>query len=236
MPKLTMTTAQALALTGDDFYALSDAQQKAVTRQLIDIAHKRFQRGVKEWGEMGALGEYAKETAKRSKVGKTIQPMQRGKQSIAGKTGKQLYREFQIAQHFLTQKTSTEKGRMDVKTKFEKTMGMKLTRPEYVKLWDVYDKLETLAQNGVIDTFQIKYEEVLKQIYSKVHQKTQSADEIVNEIVKQMTGIYEQSVEEQHAWDIYLDLQLKEEKTDDDIELLQRLSDEYGFGDSEFIW
>lgn len=236
MPKLTMTTAQALALTGDDFYALSDAQQKAVTRQLIDIAHKRFQRGVKEWGEMGALGEYAKETAKRSKVGKTIQPMQRGKQSIAGKTGKQLYKEFQIAQHFLTQKTSTEKGRMETKAKFERTMGMKLTRNEYIKLWDVYDKLETLAANGVIDTFQVKYEEVVKQIYARVKQKSPSADEIVSDIVKQMNGIYEQSVEEQRAWDEYLELQMKEDKTDEDNEILQRLSEQYGFGDSESVW
>lgn len=236
MPKLTMSTASAISLSKEDFDALSDAQQRQVTRQLIDIAHKRFERGIAEWGEMGALKEYAKDTEKRSRIGKTIQPMQKGRQSIAGKSGEQLYEEFQIAQNFLQKKTSTEKGRMQVKAKFEKTMGTKLTRDEYVKIWDVYDKLETLADNGVIDTFQIKYEEVLKEVISKVHKDDRTVDEIVSEIAKKMTGIYEGSVEEQNAFDQYVELQMKEDKSDEDYEILHRLSEEYGFSDSDNLW
>lgn len=236
MPKLTMKTADALALSKDDFMSLSDTQQRQVARQLIDIANKRFQRGISAWGEMGALKEYAKETEKRSKIGKTITPMQKGKQSIAGKKGTQLYREFQIAQHFLQQKTSTEKGRMEVKKKFEKTMGVNLTKNEFITLWDAYDKLETLADNGVVDTFQVKYEEVIKKIIQMVHRPKLSVDDIVSDIAKQLNGIYEMSVQEQNAFDQYVELQMKEDKSDEDYEILHRLSDEYGFNDSDNLW
>lgn len=237
MPKLTMSTQQALALSKDDFSALSAKQQRQVARQIIDVAHKRYLRGVEKWGDFGALRVYAEKTANRAdKTGKTIQPMQAGTQSIVNKTGAELYREFQIAQEFLNLKTSTAKGREESKRKFEKTIGTKLTIPEFKKVFEIYDKTEELHQAGVIELNSMLYgsDNLFKEI-SEFVKDGGSVDEWLEESEERLNEMYEENIEEQNAFDDYIELINKKGKTKSDYHRIQELQKRFGFGDNVII-
>lgn len=237
MPKLTMTTQQALALSKDDFSALSEKQQRQVARQIIDVAHKRYLRGVEKWGDFGALRVYADKTANRAdKTGKTIQPMKAGTQSIVNKTGSELYREFQIAQEFLNLKTSTAKGREESKKKFEKTIGTKLTIPEFKKVFEIYDKTEELHQAGVIELNSMLYgsDNLFKEI-SEFVKDGGSVNQWLEESEERLNEMYEENIEEQIAFDEYIELINKKGKNKNDYRRIQELQKRFGFGDNIII-
>lgn len=238
MPKLTMKTAQALALSKEDFSALSEKQQRQVARQIIDVAHKRYLRGVEQWGKFGALRVYGEKTAQRAnKTGKTIEPMKPGTQSIVNKTGAELYREFQIAQEFLNLKTSTAKGRQDVKKKFEKTIGTKLTIPEFRKVFEMYNKTEELHQAGVIEIdAQLYGSDTLLREMSDFVKDGGTVDEWLEESEERINEIYEENVIEQNEYDEYIELLTKKGKTKDDYQRIQELQKRYGFSDNIIIF
>lgn len=237
MAKLTMKTEQALALSKEDFESLSDKQQRQVARQVIDIAHKRFLRGVDSWGEFGALRVYAEKTATRAnKTGKTVEPMKPGTQSIVGKTGTELYREFQIAQEFLNLKTSTAKGRMDAKKKFEKTIGNKLTISEFRQVFEMYDKTKELHQAGVIEIdAQLYGSDNLFREMSDFVKDGGTVDEWLQESEERINDLYERNVEEQNDYDEYIELLTKKGKTKNDYQRIQELQKRYGFSDNVII-
>lgn len=237
MPKLTMSTQQALALSQDDFSALSAKQQRQVARQIIDIAHKRYLRGVEKWGDFGALRVYADKTANRAnKTGKTIQPMKPGTQSIVNKTGAELYREFQIAQEFLNLKTSTSKGREESKRKFEKTIGTKLTIPQFKKVFEIYNKTEELHKGGIIELDSMLYgsDNLLREISDFVKDGG-TTDEWLEESEERINNLYEQSIEEQNEYDEYIELINKKGKNKNDYRRIQELQNKFGFGDNVII-
>lgn len=243
MSKNIMPTSRALSLSAEDFSALNPAEQRAVARQLIDVAHKRYVRGVEEWGEFDALREYAKSTEKRAKVGKTIKPMEKGRQSITGKKGKQLYKEFEIAQKFLTSKTSTQKGRQQAKKKFENSIGRQMTMSEFRAMWDAYEDLRKADQKGLITVKkQIGSDDFFAQFFDRV---TQLEDTVITK--KQLKGILRdikkeyrtRSKDEEDAFSKYQMLMNKKRKketlTNDEIELLRRYEEEYNFSYTDII-
>ena len=237
MPKLTMTTAQALSLDKADFLSMSDAQQRQVARQLIDIANKRFQRGVKTWGEFGALRVYADKTQMRAdKTGKTIMPMQRGKQSIVGKTGTELYQEFALAKEFLNLPTSTAKGRTEAKKKFEQTIGSKLTIPEFKHVFDIYNKTKELHEAGVLSLENIYGSDDILRDMADFVKDGGTVDEWLEDADERIDDMYESAIEEQNAFDEYIRLKTKKgRKSNADKQRLQELQRRFGFGSDEIV-
>ena len=226
-----MSTAKALSLSAEDFQALNSAEQRQVARQLIDIANKRYQRGVEKWGEFDALREYAKATEKRAKVGKTIHPMQKGKQSITGKKGKQLYKEFQIAQQFLQNKTSTEKGREQAKRRFEKSIGRKMDVQEFRLMWDAYEDLRKLHKKGLVTLEnQMGSADFLQQFFDEVSAtKSGISKKQIRQIYNRIKAQYKNTIQEEKDWDEYSRIMAKDYLTDEDIEILRRYEEQYGW-------
>ena len=230
-------TAKLLSLSADDFKSLTASEQRSATRQLIDIANKRFQRGVKSWGEMGALRVYADETSQRAnKTGKTILPMRRGKQSIVGKEKEELYEEFKIAQHFLNLPTSTEKGRLKAKEKFEKTIKTTLTREQYRRLFEMYDKTMELNQSGIISVESSYGTDNLLREMEEYLSDGGDVDSWLEESEERLNELYKKGIEEQKAYDEYVALKHKKgRKSNADKLRIQELEKQFGFGNISIV-
>lgn len=185
--------------------AVPKADLKALTRQMLDIANKRYKRGVEKWGE-GALPEWTP-----------------GK-SLKGLSEKELKLEYQKAQHFLKMQTTTEKGRQDVKKKFEEFYGIdkSLTIKEYQAIQSAFNKVGELHGNGMIDTAGVSYDTIYKKIIEQI-----TTGKTIDGTVKAVADTIERKYEE-------LQIQReKEEKFNDFIlqhpELrkdIRRMSDE----------
>ena len=237
MAQNKFNTATLFAMSYDDFKALPESEQRSATRQLIDIAHKRFQRGVKSWGEMGALRTYAEKTTQRAdKTGKTILPMQRGKQSTVSKRGKELYEELKLAQEFLNAKTSTEKGRQEVKAKTEKTLGVKLTKAQYNKVFEMYNKTKELNQAGVLSVESMYGSVNLLREMADYVEEGGSVDEWLEDTEESLNQMYEKAIEEQQAYDEYVALKHKRgRKSNADKLRIQELEKQFGFGNISIV-
>ena len=237
MPQNKFNTAKLLSMSADDFKSLPESEQRTATRQLIDIANKRFQRGVKSWGEMGALRVYADKTSLRAnKTGKTIMPMQRGKQSIVGKKGTELYEEFEIAQHFLNLPTSAEKGRMESKKKFEKTIKTPLTRTQYRRLFELYDKTVELNKAGIISVESSFGTDNLLREMEEYLSDGGDVDTWLEESEERLNDLYEKGIEEQNAYDEYVALKHKKgRKSNADKLRIQKLEKQFGFGNKTIV-
>ena len=237
MAQNKFNTAKLLSMSVDDFKSLPESEQRSATRQLIDIANKRFQRGVKSWGEMGALRVYADKTSLRAnKTGKTIMPMQRGKQSIVGKEKEELYEEFEIAQHFLNLPTSTEKGRMETKKKFEKTIKTTLTRTQYQRLFELYDKTVELNQAGIISVESSFGTDNLLREMEEYLSDGGDVDTWLDESEERLDKLYKKGIDEQRAYDEYVALKHKKgRKSNADKLRIQELEEQFGFGNKSIV-
>jgi len=173
------STKTVTEMSYTDLKGLSPKQLRTAARQLLDVAAKRYKRGDKKWGDVGAIGtwsEYTKGT---------------GKLSIKGKSEAELIRITQMAQQFLTSKTSTEKGRREVKKKFEKTIGQGLTVDQYKQLWSTYDKVEEMGRNGFIEGYYaINYKTIIKDIVTEI--KSGNADTYISSATKRIDAMYKE--------------------------------------------
>lgn len=237
MPQNKFNTAKLLSMSAEDFKSLPKSEQRSATRQLIDIANKRFQRGVKSWGEMGALRVYADKTSQRAnKTGKTILPMRRGKQSIVGKEGTELYEEFEIAQHFLNLPTSTEQGRIETKKKFEKTIKTTLSREQYQRLFELYDKTVELNKASIISVESSYGTDNLLREMEEYLSDSGDVDTWLDESEQRLNDLYKKSIEEQNAYDEYVALKHKKgRKSNADKLRIQELEKKFGFGNKKIV-
>lgn len=184
--------------------AVPKADLKALTRQMLDIANKRYNRGVEKWGE-GALPDWTP-----------------GK-SLKGLSEKELKIEYQKAQHFLNMRTTTEKGRQDVKKRFEEFYGIdkSLTIKEYQAIQSAFNKVGELHGNGMIDTAGVSYDIIYRKIIDQIT-TGKSIDGTVKAVADTIEGKYEELQRQREKEDKFNDFIIQHPELRKDI---RRMSD-----------
>lgn len=148
---------------------------RSATRQLLDVANKRYSRGESSWGE--------------DFMQTGFQPGQ----SVKGKSASELRKIYRQSQKFLTSKVSTEKGRKDIVNEFSKSLNLKtkLTKEEYLKITKAYARIEELSNSGILDTAGIPYKEIFEKIIKTAkEEKNLTVDDIVGDIANRTEEQY----------------------------------------------
>lgn len=228
MAQNAFNTDYLIKLSPDDLLALSGPELKSATSQIIAVASKRYQRGVKSWGEAWALADYARAVNRRARIGPKgeIFPITDVKQSIRGKTDAQVREEFRIAQKFLQEKTSTEKGRSQTKKKIESYLTEKLSTDQFREVFEVFNKIKEMDASGALNAGgdKYRYTSILKKISGMVKTK-QGLQNMINEV----NEMYDDFQERERDFEKYLELIKKGKLTNADLQLLEEYRRKYGW-------
>lgn len=228
MAQNAFNTDYLIKLSPDDLLALSGPELKSATSQIIAVASKRYQRGVKSWGEAWALADYARAVNRRARIGPKgeIFPITDVKQSIRGKTDAQVREEFRIAQKFLQEKTSTEKGRSQTKKKIESYLTEKLSTDQFREVFEVFNKIKEMDASGALNAGgdKYRYTSILKKISGMVKTK-QGLQNMINEV----NEMYDDFQERERDFEKYLELIKKGKLTNADAQLLEEYRRKYGW-------
>lgn len=228
MAQNAFNTDYLIKLSPDDLLALSGPELKSATSQIIAVASKRYQRGVKSWGEAWALADYARAVNRRARIGPKgeIFPITDVKQSIRGKTDAQVREEFRIAQKFLQEKTSTEKGRSQTKKKIESYLTEKLSTDQFREVFEVFNKIKEMDASGALNAGgdKYRYTSILKKISGMVKTK-QGLQNMINEV----NEMYDDFQERERDFERYLELIKKGKLTNADTQLLEEYRRKYGW-------
>lgn len=228
MSQNIFNTDYLIKLSPDDLKGLSGNELKRATRQIIDVASKRFQRGYKKWGEAWALADYMRAVNKRSRVlpkGEVL-PITDVKQSIRGKSEAQIREEFRIAQKFLQQKTSSERGRVETKKKIELYLNEKLTIPQFRDVFDVYNKIKEMDSVGALDAGgdKYRYTAILKKISSMI-----KGEKTLDKIIHEVDEMYNEWQTREKDFEQYKNLVAKGKLSNADRKILEKLKAKYGW-------
>lgn len=228
MAQNAFNTDYLIKLSPDDLLALSGPELKSATSQIIAVASKRYQRGVKSWGEAWALADYARAVNRRARIGPKgeIFPITDVKQSIRGKTDAQVREEFRIAQKFLQEKTSTEKGRSQTKKKIESYLTEKLSTDQFREVFEVFNKIKEMDASGALNAGgdKYRYTSILKKISGMV--KTKQG---LQNMIKEVNEMYDDFQERERDFEKYLELIKKGKLTNADTQLLEEYRRKYGW-------
>lgn len=228
MAQNAFNTDYLIKLSPEDLLALSGPELKSATSQIIGVASKRYQRGVKSWGEAWALADYARAVNRRARIGPKgeIFPITDVKQSIRGKTDAQIREEFRIAQKFLQEKTSTEKGRSQTKKKIESYLTEKLSTDQFREVFEVFNKIKEMDASGALNAGgdKYRYTSILKKISGMVKTK-QGLQNMINEV----NEMYDDFQERERDFEKYLELIKKGKLTNADAQLLEEYRRKYGW-------
>ena len=228
MAQNAFNTDYLIKLSPDDLLALSGPELKSATSQIIAVASKRYQRGVKSWGEAWALADYARAVNRRARIGPKgeIFPITDVKQSIRGKTDAQVREEFRIAQKFLKEKTSSEKGRIQTKKKIESYLSEKLSTDQFREVFEVFNKIKEMDASGALNAGgdKYRYTSILKKISGMVKTK-QGLQNMINEV----NEMYDDFQERERDFEKYLELIKKGKLTNADAQLLEEYRRKYGW-------
>lgn len=228
MAQNAFNTDYLIKLSPDDLLALSGPELKSATSQIIAVASKRYQRGVKSWGEAWALADYARAVNRRARIGPKgeIFPITDVKQSIRGKNDAQIRQEFRIAQKFLQEKTSTEKGRRQTKKKIESYLTEKLSTDQFREVFEVFNKIKEMDASGALNAGgdKYRYTSILKKISGMVKTK-QGLQNMINEV----NEMYDDFQERERDFEKYLELIKKGKLTNADTQLLEEYRRKYGW-------
>lgn len=228
MPQNIFNTDYLIKLSSDDLKGLSGYELKRATRQIIDVASKRFQRGYKKWGEAWAIADYMRAVNKRSRVSPKgeVLPITDVKQSIRGKSEAQIREEFRIAQKFLQQQTSAEVGRVEAKKKIEKYLNEKLTIEQFREVFDVYSKVKEMDDAGALNAGgdKYKYTLILKKISEMVKGK-----KALKDIIEEVNEMYSDFQKRERDFDNYLELIKKRELSNVDRQILEEYKNKYSW-------
>lgn len=228
MPQNIFNTDYLIKLSPEDLKSMSGRELKQAARQIIDVAQKRYKRGVKSWGEAWALADYARAVNRRSRIGPKgeVFPITDVRQSIRGKSESQIREEFKIAQKFLQQETSTEKGRKKTKRKIEKYLDETLTTDQFREIFDTFNKIKEMDASGALNAGgdKYRYTSILKKISGMVKTKN-SLKNILNEVDE----MYLDFQNREHDFENYLSILEKGNKTSEDLEILEEYKNRYGW-------
>ena len=228
MAQNTFNTDYLIKLSPDDLLGLSGKELKSATRQIIDVARKRYQRGYKTWGDAWALADYARAVNRRARIGPKgeVFPITDVRQSIKGKTDAQIREEFRIAQKFLQEKTSTEKGRRETKKKIEVYLKEQMTTEQFRDIFETFNKIKEMDASGALNAGgdKYRYTSILKKISEMVKSKKALAN-----IVAEVDDMYLSFQERERDYDNYLKLIQKRKLTNADRKILEQYKVKYGW-------
>lgn len=228
MPQNIFNTDYLIKLSPDDLKGLSGNELKRATRQIIDVARKRYQRGYKTWGDAWALTDYARAVNRRARIGTKgeVFPITDVRQSTREKTEAQIREEFRIAQKFLQQQTSTERGRVEAKKKIEKYLNEKLTIEQFREVFDVYNKVKEMDDAGALNAGGDKYKYTL--ILKKISEMVKGKKALKN-IIEEVNEMYSDFQKRERDFDNYLELIEKRELSNADRQILEEYKNKYGW-------
>lgn len=228
MPQNIFNTDYLIKLSPDDLKGLSGSALKQATRQIIDVARKRYQRGYKTWGDAWALADYARAVNRRARIGPKgeVFPITDVRQSIRGKTESQIREEFRIAQKFLREKTSTEKGRRETKKKIESYLNDKLTITQFRDVFETFNKIKEMDASGALNAGgdKYRYTSILKKISGMVKGK-----QALKNIIEEVDEMYSDFQERERDFDNYLKLIKKRKLSNADRQILEEYKNKYGW-------
>jgi len=228
MPQNIFNTDYLIKLSPDDLKGLSGSALKQATRQIIDVARKRYQRGYKTWGDAWALADYARAVNRRARISPKgeVFPITDVRQSIRGKTESQIREEFQIAQEFLQKKTSTEKGRKETKKKIETYLNVKLGVEEFRDVFDAFNKIKEMDASGALNAGGDKYRYTL--ILKKISEMVKDSQPLKN-VIEEVNKMYLDFQKRERDFDNYLELIKKRELSNADRQILEEYKNKYGW-------
>lgn len=228
MPQNIFNTDYLIKLSPDDLKGLSGNELKRATRQIIDVARKRYQRGFKTWGDAWALADYARAVNRRARIGTKgeVFPITDVRQSIRGKTEAQIREEFRIAQKFLQEKTSSEKGRRETKRKIEAYLNDKLTVAQFSDVFETFNKIKEMDASGALNAGgdKYRYTSILKKISGMVKGK-----KALKNIIEEVDEMYSDFQERERDFDNYLKLIKKRKLSNADRQILEEYKNKYGW-------
>lgn len=139
MSKTGFTTKELLDMDISEIKQFNDKDLKNAVRTLADASAKRYKR--------------AKEAGEFSQAGYILDKYYNGQITTKVNSRKELEKELQKGYYFMQSKSSTHKGRKEIKEEFEKRIEQELSEEEERELWDIINKLDELYESGNLPVY-----------------------------------------------------------------------------------
>lgn len=176
MSKTGFTVKELLDMDISDIKQFNDKDLKNAVRTLADATAKRYKR--------------AKEKGEYSQAVYNLEKYYNGKITTKVNSRKELEKELQKGYYFMIAKSSTHKGRKEIKEEFEKRIEQELSEEEECELWNIINKLDELYESGNLPVYGALGSNVIQKKVAEDLSIGKSTDDILKNANERLNKAY----------------------------------------------